>query len=180
MVGASTQRFRSSARSLCQSLLEADGPGEPAADAMQAIMEHENRCMQNHLAAVSTLKPGRLRRLTLRLALWAVGAFSRHHSRPGYLGDIGTIHFARWILLPGTDKLLFFSNYTGSWESYLGEFVDRASNGLTAVWSNTENFPKTAWVAGEGDVPAQEGHPLVGNAAAIFDIAEARRDDADY
>jgi hypothetical protein len=37
-----------------------------------------------------------------------------------------------------------------------------------------------AWVAGEGDVPAQEGHPLVGNAAAIFDIAEVRRDDADH
>jgi hypothetical protein len=36
-----------------------------------------------------------------------------------------------------------------------------------------------AWVAGEGDVPAQEGHPLVGNAAAIFDIAEAQQDDAD-
>jgi hypothetical protein len=37
-----------------------------------------------------------------------------------------------------------------------------------------------AWIAGEGDVPAQEGHPLVGNAAAIFDIAEARQDDADH
>jgi hypothetical protein len=29
-------------------------------------------------------------------------------------------------------------------------------------------------------VPAQEGHPLVGNAAAIFDIAEARQDDVDH
>jgi len=120
-----------------------DGPGEPAADAMQAIMEHENRCMQNHLAAVSTLKPGRLRRLTLRLALWAVGAFSRHHSRPGYLGDIGTIHFARWILLPGTDKLLFFSNYTGSWESYLEDFIAKLHEGLSAIWSNTRGFPRT-------------------------------------
>jgi hypothetical protein len=42
------------------------------------------------------------------------------------------------------------SDYDGSWESYLGEFVDRAARGLTAVWSNTENFPKTTLVALKG------------------------------
>lgn len=35
-----------------------------------------------------------------------------------------------------------------------------------------------AWIAGEGDVPAREGHPLAGNAAAIFDITEAGQDHA--
>jgi len=40
-------------------------------------------------------------------------------------------------------RLLFFSNYDGSWESYLGEFIDRAAYGLTAVWSNTMGFPPT-------------------------------------
>ena len=38
-------------------------------------------------------------------------------------------------------RLLFFSNYDGSWASYLGDFVDKANYGLTAVWSNTDNFP---------------------------------------
>jgi len=50
----------------------------------------------------STMKPGWLRHLALRLALWVVGAFAAYRSRPGFLSNIGTIHFARWILLPGT------------------------------------------------------------------------------
>jgi deferrochelatase/peroxidase EfeB len=45
--------------------------------------------------------------------------------------------------LPKTNKLLFFSNYGGSWESYLEDFITKASNGLTGVWSNTVGFPRT-------------------------------------
>ena len=52
-------------------------------------------------------------------------------------------------------SLLFFSNYDGSWENYLGEFIDHASVGLTAVWSSTESgtnrgFPDTQWLALKG------------------------------
>jgi hypothetical protein len=111
--------------------------------AVGEIMARENKRVQNHLAAVSPLKPGWRRRLTLRFALWAVGAFAAHNSRPGFLSSIGSIHFARWILLPGTSKLLFFSNYTGSWESYLEIFIARLAYGLTAIWSNTQGFPRT-------------------------------------
>ena len=41
-------------------------------------------------------------------------------------------------------QLLFLSNFDGSWEHYLGEFIDQAAHGLTAVWSNAVNFPR-AW-----------------------------------
>ena len=115
---------------------------DPSATAVGEIMARENRCAQNHLTAVSTMKPGMLRRLVLRIVLWFIGVSTRYF-RPGTLQGIGTIHFARWILLPGTDKLLFFSNYGGSWESYLEDFILRAREGLTGVWSNTEGFPKT-------------------------------------
>ena len=123
---------------------EDDAPDKraPSAAAVSEIMARENRCAQNHLAAVSTMKPGMLRRLLLRVVLWFIGVSTRFF-RPGTLQGIGTIHFARWILLPGTDKLLFFSNYGGSWESYLEDFILRAHEGLTGVWSNTEGFPKT-------------------------------------
>jgi hypothetical protein len=40
-------------------------------------------------------------------------------------------------------RVLFFSNFDGSWENYLGDFVDRAAVGLTLAWSNTKEFPKT-------------------------------------
>ena len=130
---------------------------EPSARSVGEIMARENQCMQNHLAAVSPMKPGRLRHLALRIVLWTVGVSAAHYFRPGTLMGIGTIHFARWILLPGTDTLLFFSNYTGSWESYLEDFILRASNGLTGVWSNTQGFPKTNNLVLGG---AQEGDPF--------------------
>ena len=63
--------------------------------------------------------------------------------RPGFLSDIGTIHFARWVTVPGTHDLLFFSNFDASWESYLEDFITKAHAGLTGVWSNSIGFPVT-------------------------------------
>src|SRR5262249_26316438 len=75
----------------------------------------------------------------------------------GDLGGIVSIHFARWVLIRDRravprkrHRLLFFSNYDGSWESYLGEFIDRAAYGLTAIWSNTEGFPATNHLVADG------------------------------
>lgn len=45
---------------------------------------------------------------------------------------------------------MFFSNYDGSWESYLGDFIDKAAAGLTAVWSNTLGFPRASYLVGQG------------------------------
>ena len=88
------------------------------------------------------MKPGRLQLFTLRLAFSVILAFAKNVFRPGFLGSIGTIHFARWVMLPG-GQLLFYSNYGGSWESYLEDFITKAHAGLTGVWSNTIGFPRT-------------------------------------
>lgn len=114
-------------------------------DVMASLTEAENLkdTQQNHLAGISIMQAGRLRGLTLRIAFWVIGQMAAKRFRPGFLGDISTIHYARWVLLPKTSKLLFFSNYGGSWESYLEDFITKASNGLTAVWSNTIGFPRT-------------------------------------
>jgi len=115
----------------------------PSPERVGEYMKREGRAAQSHLAAASTLKPGSLRHLTLRLGLWFAGILAAHFSRPGFLGSTGVIHFARWILLPGSDKLLFMSNYDGVWESYLEDFIERASQGVTGIWSNTVGFPKS-------------------------------------
>jgi hypothetical protein len=109
----------------------------PDFDVLTKVMEIENDGDNNHLAGISVMKPGLLRIMTLRLAFWVIGKMAQLQFKPGFLSDLGTIHFARWVLLPGTNKLLFFSNYSGSWESYLEDFVTKASGGLTGVWSNT-------------------------------------------
>jgi deferrochelatase/peroxidase EfeB len=107
------------------------------------IMAKENQGAQNHLATSYIVKRGLLRGFLLRGAFWLIGQLVRRRFTPGFLSDIGTIHFARWVRIPGTRDLLFLSNYDGSWESYLEDFITRANAGLTGVWSNTEGYPAT-------------------------------------
>ena len=74
--------------------------------------------------------------------------------RPGFIIDMDSIHYAKWFLLPGTGKLIFLSNYDGSWESYLEDFITKAHAGQTAVWSNADGFPRTRALVLDG---AQDG-----------------------
>jgi hypothetical protein len=120
----------------------------------------EDRIVQNQLTHLVDLKPGRFRYVVQRIVLLAIDQLARVTFVHGELGGISSIHFARWVILHDRredlpshrrrHRLLFFSNYDFSWDSYLGEFVDRASGGLTAVWSNTEGYPRTKWLINEG------------------------------
>ena len=140
VLGAAYLRFRA-AESTDWLSDRAPDPAELA-----AILERENDLghVQNHMLSATMLKPGLLRKITIRLAFWVVGKVTAKNPKPGHLGDIGTIHFARWVNVPGTPILLFFSNYGGSWESYLEDFITKAHQGLTAVWSNTTGFPRAS------------------------------------
>jgi deferrochelatase/peroxidase EfeB len=110
---------------------------------LHQILARENHYAQNHMVSVTQRKAGWTRRLTTRLAFWLVAGLARLQFAPGYLADIGTIHFARWVMLPGSRDFVFFSNYGGSWESYLEDFITKAHAGLTAVWSNSVGFPRS-------------------------------------
>jgi hypothetical protein len=114
------------------------------------LAEREDRVVQNQLSSVILIKPGRIRAATLRTVLAAIDTLARYVFYKGSLGSIPSIHFARWVIVDDGRRLAFFSNFDGSWESYLGEFVDRASSGLTAVWSNCVEFPRTRWLLREG------------------------------
>jgi len=48
--------------------------------------------------------------------------------------------------MDGQKRMLFFSNFDGSWQQYLGDFIDKSGWGLTGIWSNTENFPRTRFL----------------------------------
>ncbi|RYZ03807.1 MAG: Dyp-type peroxidase [Myxococcales bacterium] len=102
----------------------------------------ENHFLQNQLTHVVRIKPGPLRWLLIRVVFYALQVLATLRYNKGQLGGIPSIHFARWVLIPGR-RVLFFSNFDSSWPSYLGDFIDQASSGLTAVWSNTELYPRT-------------------------------------
>jgi hypothetical protein len=110
----------------------------------------EDRLVQNQLTSVINIKPGIVRALTIRTILAAINLAARHIFYRGKLGDISSIHFARWMIVDDGRRLAFFSNFDGSWESYLGDFVDRAAFGLTAIWSNCVAFPRTRWLVTGG------------------------------
>ena len=125
---------------------------DPPIEAVRAAAARENLpgYAQNHFMAVTLLKPGWFRKLTLALSLWGIRQLVTHAYRPGFVLDMGTIHYAKWFRLPKTDKLIFLSNFDGSWESYLEDFIMKAHPGQTAAWSNGVGFPKTRFLVYDG------------------------------
>lgn len=103
----------------------------------------ENLFMQNQLTHLVDLKPGLFRYAVINTVFFALQLLATYYYNKGKLGNIPSIHFARWVFLGKANRLLFFSNFDHSWQSYLGDFVDQASSGLTAVWSNSQGYPRT-------------------------------------
>jgi len=124
------------------------GPADP--EWVNAQLAHEDFAAQNHLASLIAVKPGFVRAATLRVVLRVLDLLARVAYTHGELGGIPSIHFAHWSLIDDGRHLVFLSNFDGSWESYLGDFIDKAAIGLTAVWSNTRDFPRTKFLAFAG------------------------------
>jgi hypothetical protein len=99
--------------------------------------------VQNHFASAEPVKPGLFRMVLLKAVLKLIHFLAAVTLNKGSLSGIASIHFARWAVIDGGRRLLYLSNYDGSWENYLDDFIDRASTGLTAIWSNTIGFPRT-------------------------------------
>ena len=116
----------------------------------------EDRIVQNQLTHLVELKDGSFRFLLLKMVLFLVEMLGIYKFNKGELGGIPSIHFARWIIIDRGKRVLFYSNFDGSWENYLGDFIDRAAVGLTAVWSNTKLFPKAKNLFQEGATDEQK------------------------
>lgn len=118
---------------------------QPDQEHVRRLDEQEDVADQNHMANLAIVKPGPFRRILLRLVLGLVDTVARGSTK-GTLSGIPSIHYAHWSQIDGGRRLLFLSNFDGSWENYLDDFIDKASAGLTAVWSNTVGFPRTCWL----------------------------------
>ena len=99
---------------------------------------------------MGTLKPGWFRRTTLTFVLWIVSYTTRHIYTHGFLARVGTIHFARWTFLDDKHRLLFASNYDGSLESYMDDFINKVAFGLNVVFTNGVGYPRTRWLLLDG------------------------------
>jgi hypothetical protein len=115
-----------------------------------ALAALEDHLVQNQFSAVGFLKPGWFRFLTASAALFLADYVARHIYNRGELTGVKTIHFARWVMLDGGRRLIFASNYDGSLESYMDDFIDKVAWGLNAVFSNGVGYPRTNWLVQDG------------------------------
>ncbi len=98
---------------------------------------------QNQFTQVLVMKPGKVRLITVQALMLFARTLIRNFFVKGKLMGIPTIHFARWVLIDNNKHMMFFSNFDGSWNQYLCDFIDKSGWGLTGIFSNTVNFPKT-------------------------------------
>jgi hypothetical protein len=121
--------------------------------ALAALEDHD---VTNQFTVLGSVKPSLFRRITLATILWLVDYGARHIYNRGHLGRIRTIHFARWVFLDDKRRVLFCSNYDGSLESYMDDFINKVGWGLNLVFSNGVGYPRTHWLVSHGSKDEQK------------------------
>ncbi len=110
---------------------------------MLKLEDYEDLEMQNQFSQLVQMKTGKMRLLTFKMMMLVARILIKYKFVEGKLMGIPSIHYAKWVLFDNNKRVLFFSNFDGSWMQYLGDFIDKSGWGLTGIFSNTYNFPKT-------------------------------------
>jgi hypothetical protein len=130
-----------------------DSPQDKPASNENLIREmaaREDWIPQNHMGSIVLVKPGVLRMILVRAGHRGLGLVLRVVATDGYLGSMRTVHFAHWAFINNSSRLMFFSNFDHSWESYLDDFIEKAHAGLTLAWGSSVGFPPTRFLVGDG------------------------------
>jgi hypothetical protein len=118
----------------------------PHPDHEAALAQLEDYDVTNQFSAMGSIKPGLFRRRTLSFLLWLLNYTARHFYVRGRLARVPTIHFARWVFLNDKKRLLFASNYDGSLDSYMDDFINKVGWGLNLAFSNGIGYPTSSWL----------------------------------
>lgn len=113
---------------------------------IKELEKDEDFEFQNQFTQLVSMKAGKMRLFTFKFMMVFSKVLIRFLFVKGKLMGIPTIHFARWVLFDNNKRVLFCSNFDGSWQQYLGDFIDQSGWGLTGIFSNTTNFPKTRFL----------------------------------
>lgn len=122
----------------------------PTPEHVHALSVLEDHDVTNQFSAFGSVKPGRFRLWTLIFVFWVLNFSTRQIYTRGRLARVGTIHFARWVFMDDRRRLLFCSNYDGSLDSYMDDFINKVAYGLNLVFSNGIGYPRTNFLLGGG------------------------------
>lgn len=110
---------------------------------LNELEQYEDYKDQNQFTQLVDMKEGTVRLISIKFMFLLSNFLIRFIFNQGKLMGIPTIHFAKWVMFEKNSRVLFFSNFDGSWQQYLGDFIDNSGWGLTGIFSNTKVFPKT-------------------------------------
>ena len=127
-----------------------DTAPHPGEDHIRRTAELEDQEIANQFTIFGELKPGPFRRWLTAFLLWLLNYSARHIYNRGYLTRVQTIYFARWVFLDDRRRLFFASNYDGSLESYMDDFINKVAWGINLVFSNGIGYPRTRWLILDG------------------------------
>ncbi|MBA2483190.1 MAG: hypothetical protein H0V39_01985 [Nitrosomonas sp.] len=122
----------------------------PSRDHIKTLTVQEDWDVTNQYSVFGDVKPSLVRLLTFKFIVFLTDYFARHIYNRGFLTRIKTIHFARWVFMDKNHRVFFASNYDGSHESYMDDFINKVGWGLNLLFSNGVGYPTTRWLIKEG------------------------------
>jgi uncharacterized membrane protein YphA (DoxX/SURF4 family) len=106
---------------------------------LNALQQEEGRFVQTPFTVFADVK--RCRAWRIRLAMVLAQPLLRWGWPPGDFSSVYTLHDFRWLLLDGGKRLMFMSDFDGSAQNYLGDFLDHLNWGLDLFYANCVGYP---------------------------------------
>jgi hypothetical protein len=122
----------------------------PLAADLETLQELEDRGITNQYTAIGAVKPGRFRRWLLTVLLVLTDYACKQIFTRGFLARVQTIHFAHWFFFDDKTRVVFLSNYDGSHQGYMDDFINKVGWGLNLLFSNGVGWPRTRWLVHGG------------------------------
>jgi hypothetical protein len=122
----------------------------PEVDRILQLAALEDHDVTNQYTALGSVKPNWFRFALFPVILWVIDYFARHVYQRGHLGRVRNIHFARWVFLDGKKRMIFASNYDGSHEAYMDDFINKADWALNLSFNCGLGYPRTRWIIKDG------------------------------
>jgi hypothetical protein len=104
----------------------------------------------NQYSVMGSLRPGSFPLWTTAVLWWVLNVAIPILYPCGNLARIRTIHSGHWFFLDGGRRAYFATNYDGSDEAYMDDFVNKAAFGLNLAFALTAAYPRTRFLLWQG------------------------------
>ena len=91
------------------------------------------------MITITEVRP--IRRLRLTLGSMVNEFLGKYGYPPGLFAFVGTLFSFRWVLIDKGKRLIFLSVFDGSWQNYMGDFIDKIIWALDGIYNNTKGYP---------------------------------------